>query len=404
MEDLATLFTREEGKPIREARAEVARAAAIFGYFAGETTRLAGETLPSGRPEVFLYTLREPLGVAGLITPWNFPIAIPAWKIAPALACGNTVVFKPATQAAIIGLELVEALEHAGLPSGVLNTVVGPGTEVGEALVRDQTVVAVSFTGSTTAGLNVYDAAARRGARAQCEMGGKNPLIVLADADLDQAVSLAVEGAFSGSGQKCTATSRLVVERPVIDDFVSRLIERTSSLRVGSGLDPDVDVGPLVDERQLQTVLNFVAAGIADGATLVCGGKRLSGGAYDHGYFVAPTVFSGAQPEMTIAQEEIFGPVVTVLAAEDFVDAVRLANNTRYGLSAGIVTKDLSKALRFVRGVEAGLVTVNLPTVGVEFQAPFGGMKASGTGFKEQGRAALEFYTHTKTVAMSYAG
>lgn len=402
LEELSTLFTREEGKPIKEARAEVARAADIFEYFAGETARIAGETLPSARSGVFLYTVREPLGVVGVITPWNFPIAIPAWKIAPALACGNTLVFKPASQTAVLALRLAEILADAGLPAGVLNVVVGSGGGPGEALVRHEGVAGLSFTGSTEVGLRVYETGAGRGAKVQCEMGGKNPLVVLGDADLDAAIPLILESAFSGTGQKCTAASRLIVEERIRDRLVELLIARTRALRAGNGLDPEVFVGPLVDEGQLQRVLSYVARGIREGAALACGGERLAGPGYDRGFFLSPAVFTDVRPEMTIAREEIFGPVLTVMTASDFEEALHLANGSAYGLCAGIVTRDLSKALQFVRRVEAGLVVVNLPTVGVEFQAPFGGTKASGTGFKEQGRAAVEFYTHTKTAGIHY--
>jgi aldehyde dehydrogenase (NAD+) len=400
LDEVTRDFVREEGKPIAEARAEVLRAAEVLEYFAGEAPRMSGETLPSSRPGVFLYTLRRPLGVVGVITPWNFPIAIPAWKIAPALACGNTVVFKPASQAPLSGWHLARALHDAGLPAGALNLVTGPGGAVGGAIIDHPAVRAISFTGSTEIGTRVYQAGSQRTARVQCEMGGKNPLVVLADADLDLAVRLAVEGAFSGTGQKCTATSRVIVERPVHDAFLHRLVEATRALVVGDPLDERTFVGPVVDEGQMTKVLDYVAIGRREGAQLLCGGVRLTERGLDRGYFVAPAVFAGVRPEMRIAQEEIFGPVVGVLPAADFDEAVALANGTPFGLSASVVTGSLARAHAFTERVEAGLVMVNLPTVGVEYQAPFGGTKASGTAFKEQGNAAVEFYTETRTVAM----
>ncbi|MEW6047076.1 MAG: aldehyde dehydrogenase family protein [Bacillota bacterium] len=403
-DEIARLFSREEGKPIGESRAEVLRAAQILEFFGGDGARLAGETLPSGRPNVFLFTVREPLGVVGIVTPWNFPIAIPAWKIAPALVAGNTVVFKPASQAPVTGLKLVEALVEAGLPEGVLNAVVGPGSIVGDALLRAGGVRAVSFTGSTAVGERLYQDATARGIRCQCEMGGKNPLVVLADADLDLAVELALDGAYRSAGQKCTATSRIIVERPVLQAFTERFVEHARTLKVGHPLEEDTYVGPVVDQGQLDTILGYIQQGVEEGARLVLGGHRLTEGDFAKGYYVAPTVFTDVVSSMTIAQEEIFGPVVAILEAADFDDALRLANDTPYGLSASICTTSLSKAHRFIREVQAGVVGVNVPTAGVEFQAPFGGTKASGTPFKEQGKVAIDFYSQLKTVALNYAG
>ncbi|WP_324669283.1 aldehyde dehydrogenase family protein [Geochorda subterranea] len=403
-ESIARLLSLEEGKPIGESRAEVARAAQILEYFGGEGARLAGETLPSSRPGVFLFTVREPLGVVGIVTPWNFPIAIPAWKLAPALVAGNTVVFKPASQAPATGLELVRALAEAGLPPGVLNAVVGPGSVVGEALLGAEGVRAVSFTGSTAVGSRLYQDASRRGLRCQCEMGGKNPLVVLADADLERAVEVALDGAFRSAGQRCTATSRIIVERPIAAAFVERFVERAAALRVGDPLDEATYVGPVVDETQMESILGYIRTGVEEGARLVLGGRRLTEGELGRGFYVAPTVFVEARSQMTIAQEEIFGPVVAILEAADFDEAVRLANDTRYGLSASVCTRDLARAHRFIREVEAGVVGVNVPTAGVEFQAPFGGTKASGTPFKEQGKVAVDFYSQLKTVALRYEG
>jgi aldehyde dehydrogenase (NAD+) len=393
-------FVLEDGKPIKEARAEVLRAADIFEYFAGEGSRLGGHTLPSGRPGVFLYTLRRPLGVVAIITPWNFPVAIPAWKLAPALICGNTAVVKPASQAPLSLWHLVKALEDAGLPPGVLNLVTGPGSVVGNALIEHQAVRGISFTGSTEIGTRVYQFGSQRTARVQCEMGGKNPLVVLADANLDLAVRLIIEGAFSNAGQKCTATSRVIVERPVLDELTTQLVAATKALAVGNPMDENTYVGPVIDESAMTKILEYIAVGRQEGAQVLCGGGRLTAGGRDQGYFIAPTVFAGVRPDMRIAQEEIFGPVVGIIPAANFDDAVRLANQTQFGLSAGIVTGSLEKAHAFSERVEAGLVMINLPTAGVEYQAPFGGTKASGTAFKEQGQAALDFYTEVRTVAM----
>ncbi len=400
LEQIVHDFVLEDGKPIKEARAEVTRAADIFEYFAGEGARLGGDTLPSSRPGVFLYTLRKPLGVVGIITPWNFPVAIPAWKMAPALICGNTIVVKPASQAPLSLWHLVKALEEAGLPPGVLNFVSGPGSTVGSALIEHPAVRGISFTGSTEVGTRVYQVGSQRTARVQCEMGGKNPLVVLADANLDLAVRLILDGAFSNAGQKCTATSRVIVERSIHDVLLARLVEATKALTVGDPLDENTFVGAVIDEAAMTKILEYVEIGKTEGAELLCGGRRLMERGLDRGYFIAPTVFSRVRPEMRIAQEEIFGPVAAIMPAADFDEAVRLANQTQFGLSAGIVTGSLEKAHAFTERVEAGLVMVNLPTAGVEYQAPFGGTKASGTAFKEQGQVALDFYTEVRTVAM----
>lgn len=400
VEEIARLFTREEGKPIGEARAEVIRAAQILEFFGGEGSRMAGETLPSARREVFLFTIRQPLGVVAIITPWNFPIAIPAWKIAPALVAGNTVVFKPASLAPLTGLKLVEVLVEAGLPEGVLNFVTGPGSLAGSAMLQHPSIRAVSFTGSTEIGCQVYAEASKRTLRCQCEMGGKNPLVILDDCDLEKAVDLTVEGAFRATGQKCTATSRVIVQRSILQPYLDRLVEKTRTLKVGDGLEEDTYIGPLVDEPALQKVLRYIEVGKREGARLLFGGRRLTEGAYGKGYFVEPTIFADVKNEMTIAREEIFGPVVGIITVDSFEEAVKVANDTMYGLSASIVTRSINKAIRFMRMAEVGIVGVNVPTAGVEYQAPFGGTKASGSGWKEQGKVALDFYTEIKTVAI----
>ncbi|MEW5984146.1 MAG: aldehyde dehydrogenase family protein [Acidobacteriota bacterium] len=401
-EQLAEEMTREEGKTLAESRGEVRRAINIFRYFGGEGVRLPGLLAPSERDRVFTFAVRKPLGVVGLITPWNFPSAIPAWKIAPALVAGNTVVLKPASAAPLSSWRIVEALAQAGLPAGVINYVAGPGSLLGTALVNDAELKAVSFTGSCAVGAQLYDQATRRRLRVQLEMGGKNPTVVLADADLDRAVEHTVNGAFASTGQKCTATSRVIVEDAVYEHFLSRLVERTRALKVGSGLDPETDVGPAVDAAQLDAVLRYIESGREAGAALLTGGHRLAHGPYRHGYFVEPTVFADVAEDMCIAREEIFGPVLAVFRARDFDDAMRLANGVAFGLSASVQTRDVSRVFEFVSRIEAGLVTVNLPSAGVEYQLPFGGTKESSFGPKEQGPSALDFYTDWKTVYIRY--
>ncbi len=402
LEKIAAGLTREEGKTLPEARGETARAVQIFDYFAGEGRRLSGETTPSEFGRTLLYTVREPLGVVGLITPWNFPVAIPAWKLAPALVSGNTVVLKPASGAPLTALNIVRALEEAGLPAGVLNFVTGSGSVAGAGLVASGAVAGVSFTGSDTVGCGIYALVTGRGGKAQCEMGGKNPLIVLADADIDKAVELAINGAMWSTGQKCTATSRAIVHQSVVEEFTEKLLAAVADIRVGNGAEPETQVGPSIDETQLQTVLRYIDIGKEEGARLLAGGERLTEPPLDRGFFVAPTVFGDVTPQMRIAQEEIFGPVLAVIAVADFEEAMQVANSVRFGLSASICTRDLTRAMEFIDRIEAGLVHVNSPTVGAEVQVPFGGMKDSSTGTREQGRVAIDFYTEIKTVYLEY--
>ncbi len=395
-------MTREEGKTLPEAKGEVKRAINILRYFGGEGARQFNYQIPSERDNVFCYTLRKPLGVVALITPWNFPSAIPAWKIAPALVAGNTVVVKPASLAPLSAYRIVEALHEAGIPAGVLNYVTGPGSAVGNALVEHPAVRAVSFTGSCEVGNSLYEKVTRRKARVQLEMGGKNPTVVLKDADLDYAADILVNGAFFSTGQKCTACSRAIIEKAVYEPLLEKLAVKTNKLKVGNGLVAGIDIGPAVDAAQLSTDLQYIEIGQKEGAKLVCGGKRLTGGIYDQGFFVEPTIFTGVKPEMRIAQEEVFGPVLGLMVAEDFEDAMRLANGVKFGLSASIVSRDLTRVHQFINRIEAGLITVNLPTAGVEYQLPFGGTKESSFGMREQGPAALDFYTETRTVYMKY--
>jgi aldehyde dehydrogenase (NAD+) len=399
LDEFAALLTREEGKTRSEAAGEVARARDIFRYYAGEGWRVGGNVLPSNAAGELLYTRREPLGVIALITPWNFPIAIPAWKMAPALAYGNTVVFKPASLAPRSGLILVETLMEAGLPQGVVNFVTGSGRSVGDELVTSPQVNGISFTGSYSVGTGIYEKAIKNMTRVQLEMGGKNPMIVLNDADLELATKLAVTGGFGLTGQACTATSRVIVEERIADDFAAALTAAAHGLVVGDGLAPGVQMGPAVSEDQLRTDLEYIGIGKNEGAKLLAGG----GQACDGGYFVQPTVFDFVEPKMRIAQEEIFGPVISILRAKDFDDAIEKANAIGFGLSAGIVTNNLQRAFQFANRIEAGVVKINEPTTGLALQAPFGGFKhSSANTFKEQGPAAVEFYTRVKTIYVGH--
>ncbi len=393
-EELGALLAREEGKPLAEATAEAARAGQIFKFFAGEALRIPGEKLASVRPDVDVEVTREPVGVVAIIAPWNFPLAIPAWKIAPALAYGNAVVFKPAELVPACAWALAEILSRAGLPAGVFNLLNGSGRQVGQALIEHPLVDAISFTGSQAIGAQVRQQAMERGARVQLEMGGKNPLVVLADADLDRAVECAVQGAFFSTGQRCTASSRIVVERAVHDAFVERMRERMKQLKVGPALARDTVIGPVASKPQLEQDQAYLEIGRDEGAELVAGGRLVA--CDTAGHYLAPALLLGA-PSHRTAREEIFGPIATVLMANDYEHALALANDTPYGLCAGICTTSLKRATHFKRHAQAGMVMVNLPTAGVDFHVPFGGRKASSYGPREQGRYAAEFYTVVKT-------
>ncbi|HEV3202307.1 MAG TPA: aldehyde dehydrogenase family protein [Bryobacteraceae bacterium] len=401
-EQVAADMTREEGKTLPEAKGEVRRSINILRYFAGEGARMPGMLVPSERDRVHMFALRKPIGVVGLITPWNFPSAIPAWKLAPALICGNTVVLKPASAAPLSAWRIVEALHEAGIPKGVINFVAGSGGELGQALVSAQPLRAVSFTGSCEIGNWLHAEASKRRLRIQLEMGGKNPTIVLADADFKSAVENVVNAAFFSTGQKCTATSRAIVEDAIYDRFVAAVVERTRNLRVGNGMEPGVEIGPCVDQPQMETVLRYIEIGRAESGEPRCGGNRLAAGALARGYFVEPTVFADVEEGHTIARDEIFGPVLAIMRATDFEDAMRIANNIPFGLSSSIQTTSLSRTFEYIYRAEAGLLTVNLPSAGVEYQLPFGGSKESSFGPKEQGPAALEFYSDYKTVYLKY--
>jgi aldehyde dehydrogenase (NAD+) len=393
--ELGDLLAREEGKTIGEAKGEVMRASQIFRFFSGEALRQAGEALASVRPGVGVEVTREGLGVVGLITPWNFPIAIPAWKIAPALCYGNAVVFKPADLVPGSAWALAEIISRSGLPAGVFNLVMGRGSVVGEAMLNDPRVAAVSFTGSAATGRHVARACAARLARVQLEMGGKNPLVILDDADLAVAVECAVQGAFFSTGQRCTASSRLIVTEGIHDRFVAALAERMQALVVGDARDPATHIGPVVDEGQLAIDEGYIAKARAEGGRLVAGGLRVK--ARNEGYYLAPALFSETTPEMTINREEVFGPVASVIRVKDYDAALAVANGTEFGLSSGICTTNLKHATHFRRNAEAGMVMVNLPTAGVDYHVPFGGRKGSSYGPREQGRYAAEFYTTVKT-------
>jgi aldehyde dehydrogenase (NAD+) len=403
-EELADALTREEGKILSESRGEVQRAINVIEFFAGEARRITGSTIPSELPHNFCYTLKQPVGPVAIITPWNFPIAIPVWKIAPALVSGNSVVFKPASLTPLTAAIITEIFEECDLPPGVLNLVYGGGREVGDTIVRHPAIQAVSFTGSNDVGLGLYAAAAARGIKCQCEMGGKNPIVVLADADLELAVESTVQGAFGSTGQRCTATSRAVVESSIANEFVERLHARAAQLVIGNGLDPKTHIGPSVDDSQLGTVLEYVGIGKAEGARLVHGGTRMQDGGRDRGFFVEPAIFDSVEPQMRIAQEEIFGPVLSVIRAPDAQSALTVANGVRFGLSASVYTSDVAAMFRFVDQLEAGIIHVNAPTVGGEAHIPFGGMKATGVGLREMGSVAIDFYTELKVVYVDYTG
>ncbi len=399
--EVARLITTEEGKTFAESSTEVKRSAASLRYYATEAYNITGRTYPSDEPSSFVSTIREPLGVITAVTPWNFPLSIPTRKIAPALAAGNTVVYKPSSLTPAIGKALVEVLVQAGLPKGVLNFVTGSGGEVGHVLAASRQVKAISFTGSNPVGARLQQAAGPN-CRVQLEMGGKNPLVVMDDADLDQAAQIAVKGAFGLAGQACTGTSRVIVIETVLPEFLEKLRIHTEQLKVGNGLDQGVEMGPLASQKQLEIVLNFVQIGQKEGAKLVSGGERLEREGLARGYFISPAIFTGVTARMRIAQEEIFGPVLAVISARSFEEAVELANCTRFGLSASICTRNLNYAHRFAKMVQAGMVKVNKPTTGVSLNAPFGGVKdSSSETFKEQGREAIEFYTRLKTIDMA---
>ena len=394
-EELGRLLAREEGKTLREAMGEATRAGQIFKFFAGECLRLAGETLPSVRPGIGVDITREPLGVIGLITPWNFPIAIPAWKIAPALAYGNCVVIKPADLVPGCAWALAEIISRSGIPPGVFNLVMGQGRSVGEALVNHPGVDGISFTGSQGVGQRIAATCVAQHKKVQLEMGGKNPQVVLDDADLKQAVELCAQSAFFSTGQRCTASSRLIVTQGIYPAFIEALQARVAALRVDNALMAGTDIGPVVSEAQLAQDLSYVAIAQSEGGTLLCGGQRLQ--RETEGFYMAPALITDTTPGMRINREEVFGPVASVIRVKDYEEALAVANDTPFGLSAGIATTSLKHASHFKRHAQVGMVMVNLPTAGVDYHVPFGGRKGSSYGAREQGRYAAEFFTTVKT-------
>jgi len=398
LEEYAQAVTRESGKAILESRGEVGRAIALLQYYAVEGANPVGAVVPSVNPNILLYTNRMPLGVVSLITPWNFPIAIPIWKMAPALVYGNTIVLKPASATPHVATLIARMWEAVDLPAGVFNLITGSGSQVGNELITNSKVAAISFTGSTRIGMNIAAESAKRGKRYQLEMGGKNPVIVLPDADLEQAAEITVSGAMKYSGQKCTATSRAIVVGNIMEEFTNLVVEKTNALKIGAGADPESIIVPVIDQASKNNITSMIARGIADGGKILAGGGIPTGGAYDNGTFVEPTVINNVATDAYIACEEIFGPVLSILPAANDEEALNIANSVDYGLSAGIFTKDLNSVLDFADRIEAGIVKINGETAGLEPQVPFGGMKSSSSGDREQGKAAIEFFTQSKTI------
>jgi acyl-CoA reductase-like NAD-dependent aldehyde dehydrogenase len=398
IDEIAETMTKEMGKTFPEAKGETARGVAILRYYAGEGMRAVGDVIPSTDSEALMLTTRVPLGVVGVITPWNFPVAIPIWKMAPALIYGNTVVIKPAAETGITCAKVIECLAAAGIPAGVVNMITGSGSTIGQGLVEHPDINGITFTGSNGVGKRIGQLALARGAKYQLEMGGKNPVIVTADANLDLAVEATISGGLRSSGQKCTATSRVIIQRDVYEAFQDKLLQKLQQITVGDGMQDGVWMGPSANENQLNKVLSYIQKAKDEGGKLIYGGQRLQGAGYEKGYFVEPTVFADITTDMTIAQEEIFGPVLALMKVETIEEALALANDVEFGLSASIFTTRIDHMLSFINEMEAGLVRINAESAGVELQAPFGGMKQSSSHSREQGRAAIEFFTSIKTV------
>ncbi len=403
-EDFAREMTREMGKVLAETRGDVQEAIDMSYYMAGEGRRMFGQTTPSELPNKFQMSVRMPLGVCGMITPWNFPMAIPSWKIMPALVCGNAVVIKPATDTPLSAINLVRTLDDAGLPKGVINLVTGTGSEVGIPLISHPSVKVVSFTGSTSVGRVVSEACAPQFKHCHLEMGGKNVIIVMDDARLDLAVDGAIWGGFGTTGQRCTASSRIVVHKKVYKQFVKAFVDRAKSLRVGNGLNPDTDMGPSINENQLNTVMSYVKTGKKEGARLLCGGNRLTRGPFAKGWFHEPTIFGDVDGKMRIACEEIFGPVVSVIPCGSLEEAIEIGNNVDYGLSSAIYTQDVNKAFAAMRDMYTGIFYVNASTIGAEVHLPFGGTKNTGNGHREAGTAALDVFSEWKSIYVDFSG
>ncbi len=403
-QELADLMTREMGKVIAEAGGDVQEAIDMSYYMAGEGRRLFGQTTPSELPDKFNMSVRQPIGVVGVITPWNFPIAIPSWKIVPALVCGNTVVFKPANDTPALGERFVELLAEAGIPAGVVNVVHGYGRDVGDRIVRHPDVRVVTLTGSRETGVAVLQAAAENLKHVHLELGGKNGIIVMEDADLDLAVDGILWSAFGTSGQRCTAASRVIVHEQVYDALAGRLVAAAESMRLGPGWEPDTDVGPVINKRALEKIHSYTGIGKDEGAELLTGGEVATGDGLDRGFFYRPTIFGAVEPQMRIAQEEIFGPTTALIRVRDFDEAIRVANGIRYGLSSSIFTRDVNRAFRAMRDLEAGITYVNAGTIGAEVHLPFGGTKDTGNGHREAGQAALDVFTEWKSIYVDYSG
>ena len=403
-EEIARLMTREMGKILKETRGDVQEGIDTAEYAGGEGRRLFGETVPCELPDKMGFSIRQPVGVCGMITPWNFPMAIPTWKIFPALVAGNTVVFKPATATPASAALLVQILQEAGAPPGVVNFVCGSGATVGNPLASHEEVNLISFTGSTEVGRKLAEVCGRGLKRLSLEMGGKNAQIVLANADLDLALEGVLWGAFGTTGQRCTATSRLICEKPIHDALLERLVERARGVRIGPGLDEESEMGPLINQAQVEVVEKYVQIGKDEGAQLVAGGNRLEEGGHGKGSYFEATVFDKVTPKMRLAQEEIFGPVLSVLEVDDLAEAIQVANDSRFGLSSSIYTQDVNAAFRAIEGIEAGITYVNGPTIGAEVQLPFGGMKETGNGHRESGTAVYDVFTEWKSVYVDYSG
>jgi aldehyde dehydrogenase (NAD+) len=402
-EECARDMTREMGKVLKETRGDVQEAIDTGYYMAGDGRRMYGHTTPSELPNKFAMCVRQPLGVCGMITPWNFPMAIPSWKLFPAMVAGNTAVIKPAQDTPLSTFNLVRALVDAGLPKGVINIVTGFGSHVGTPLTQHSDVRAISLTGSSEVGRIVGTECAKTFKRCSLELGGKNPMIVLDDANLELALEGALWGAFGTTGQRCTATSRIIVQKGVYHDFVHQLVARAKKLKVGNGLDETVEMGPAVNKAQLETDLKYIEIGKNEGAKLMCGGNRLENGDYQYGWFLEPTVFSEVDAKMRIAQEEIFGPVVSIIPCDNMENAIEIANGVAYGLSSALYTKDVNRAFSAIRDLEAGITYINAPTIGAEVHLPFGGVKQTGNGHREGGIGAFDFYTEWKAVYVDYS-
>ncbi len=402
-EEFARQMTREMGKVLNETRGDVQEAIDTAFYMAGEGRRLFGQTTPSELRDKFAMSVRMPVGVCGMIAPWNFPMAIPSWKLFPALVCGNTCVIKPAEDTPLSTLNLVEALLEAGLPDGVVNVVTGFGPDAGAPLVSHPDVDAISFTGSSEVGRIIGQTAAANFKPCSLEMGGKNAMIVLEDANLELALDGAIWGSFGTTGQRCTATSRIILDQSIAEEFTTKLVARAQALRVGNGLDESVEMGPQINRQQIETSQKYIEIGLGEGAQLLAGGRRLTGDPFSGGYFFAPTIFAGVRPEMRIAQEEIFGPVVSLLECGSLEQAIEIANGIQYGLSTALYSRDVNRALKAVRDLEAGITYINAPTIGAEVHLPFGGVKHTGNGHREGGTGALDFYTSWKSVYVDYS-